>query len=568
VNIDKLIKPSMNINKSFASLSMLFCMAVAPAMACTNLIAGKNATTDGSVMVTYAADSHSLYGELYYQPAGFHAPGSMRKVVEWDTGKPLGEIPEVPQTYNVVGNINEHQLVIAESTWGGRSELVDTTGNSIIDYGSLIYITLQRAKTAREAIDVMADLVNKYGYASSGESFSIADPNEVWVMELIGKGAEKGAVWVAVRIPDNAISGHANNPRIRQVDWKDKKNVKYSQDVISFARKRGYFNGKDADFSFADAYGDLDYGALRGCDARVWSYFRRFSKEADKYFAWVNGESSDPMPLYIIPDRKVSLAEMQERMRDHFEDTPFDMTGDVGAGPNKVPYRWRPMGYEVDGKKYVHERAIATQQTGWSFVSQSRSWLPDEVGGVLWFGTDDTNTSVYMPMYCSMTVIPHELAHGNGDMNTFSNTSNFWMNNWVANQAYNRYDLMIPDIRKVQSALESGFQNSRPEVEKHLRELLASDYTTFVQAVNDEGARCAKVATDAYRDLGQYLLVRFMDGNMKKVDADGKFIYSEYGMPIYPEFPGYNKSYFENIVKESGDHFLDKGKNIVPLQEK
>lgn len=558
----------MNIKNSLASFAFVAALAVsANADACTNLIAAKDATTDGSVMVTYAADSHSLYGELYHQPGGIHVPGTMRKIVEWDTGKPLGEIPEAPVTYNVVGNINEHQLVIAESTWGGRPELEDTTGQSIIDYGSLIYVTLQRAKTAREAIDIMADLVNKYGYASSGESFSIADPNEVWVMELIGKGAEKGAVWVAVRIPDNAISGHANHPRIRQVNWKDKKNIRYSSDVISFARKRGYYSGKDADFSFADVYGVLDYGALRGCDARVWSYFRRFSKDADKYFAWVNGESNEPMPLYIIPDRKVSLAEMQERMRDHYEDTPFDMTSDIGAGANKVPYRWRPMSWEVNGKKYVHERAIATQQTGWSFVSQSRNWLPNEVGGVLWFGTDDTNTSVYMPMYCSLTVIPHEIAVGNGDMNTFSMTSNFWMTNWVANQAYNRYDLMIPDIRKVQTKLESKFRESRTEVEAELQELLKTNYTSFVTAVNAECANYAKTATDAYRDLAQYLLVRFMDGNMKKVDENGKFIYSEDGMPVYPDFPGYDAKYFETIVKETGDKFLDKGEDLVPLKK-
>lgn len=304
----------------------------------------------------------------------------MRKVVEWDTGKPLGEIPQAPVTYNVVGNMNEHQVVIAESTWGGHKELVDTTGNSIIDYGSLIYITLERARTAREAIDIMADLVEKYGYASSGESFSIADKNEVWVMEMIGKGAEKGAVWIAVRIPDDAISGHANEPRIRKVNLKDKKNVRHSKDVISFARKRGYFSGKDADFSFADAYENHPVDDRRGCDARVWSYFRTFDPKAEAYYDWCSGKSDEPMPLYIIPERKVSLEEMKERMRDHFEGTPFDMTKDIGAGPNKVPYRWRPMDYEVDGKHYVMERATATQQTGWSFVSQSRDWLPDAVG--------------------------------------------------------------------------------------------------------------------------------------------------------------------------------------------
>lgn len=535
--------------------ALALAMTAQPADACTNLIAGKKATTDGSVLMTYAADSHNLYGMLTHTPAADHKAGEMRKVVEWDTGKPLGEIPQVAHTYNVVGNMNEHQLAIGESTWGGHEELVDTTGNSVIDYGSLIQIALERATNARDAIKVMTDLVEKYGYASSGESFSVADKNEVWVLEMIGKGAEKGAVWVAVRIPDDAISGHANEPRIRKVDFKDKKNVMHSPDVISFARKRGYFNGKDEDFSFADAYCHHDQGERRGCDARVWSYFRRFQPEAEKYFAWVNFESDEPMPLYIIPARKVSLREMQEAMRDHFEGTPYEMTSDVGAGPNHVPYRWRPMDYKVDGKTYTMERAIATQQTGWSFVSQSRDYLPDPVGGVLWFGTDDTNTTVYMPFYCSMTEVPAQLDHG--DINTFSFDSNFWMNNWVANQAYNRYDLMIPDIRKVQKGLEDKYEATRPAQEKKLAELAAAgDVKAITAAVNAEGAAIAKEATDAYRDLGQYLFVKFMDGNMKKTDADGKFIKSEYGLPVYPEFPGYDQKYYDNIVKETGDHFL------------
>ena len=545
--------------KSLYLTLMLPALALMPAQAeaCTNLIAGPKATTDGSVLVTYAADSHNLYGMLTHTPAADHAPGSIRKVVEWDTGKPLGSIPQIPHTYNVVGNMNEHQVAIGESTWGGHDELVDTTGNAVIDYGSLIQIALERSKTAREAIDVMTDLVDKYGYASSGESFSIADKNEVWVLEMIGKGAEKGAVWIAVRIPDDAISGHANEPRIRQVDMKDKKNVLFSKDVISFARKRGYFNGKDSEFSFADAYSTHDKGTRRGCDGRVWSYFRRFKPETDKYFTWCNGESDEPMPLYIVPDRKVSLKEMQESMRDHFEGTPFEMTSDVGAGPNHVPYRWRPMEYEVDGKTYTNERAIATQQTGWSFVSQSRADLPDPVGGVLWFGTDDTNTTVYMPFYCSMTEIPAQLAEG--DVNTFSFDSNFWMTNWVANQAYNRYDLMIPDIRKVQGALEEKYQSTRSEREKELVAILESgDDKAFRQSVNREGKDIAKEATDAYRDLGIYLFVKFMDGNMKKTDADGNFIKSEYGLPVYPSFPGYDKKYYDNIVKETGDHFRVK----------
>jgi dipeptidase len=547
----------MNL-KSFITLTAACLLAPAPAaLACTNLIAAKNATTDGSVMVTYAADSHNLYGALYHQPAATHAPGSMRKIVEWDTGKVLGEIPEVAQTYNVVGNMNEHQLVIAESTWGGHEELMDTTGNSIIDYGSLIYIALQRAKTAREAIDVMTDLVEKYGYASEGESFSIADKDEVWVMEMIGKGAEKGAVWIAVRIPDDAISGHANEPRIRKVNYKDKKNVRYAKDLISFARKRGYFTGKDEDFSFADAFENHTVSTRRGCDARVWSFFRRFNADTEKYYDWCAGNNDEPMPLYVIPDRKVSLQDMQERMRDHFEDTPFDMTSDIGAGANHVPYRWRPMEWEVNGKKYCNERAIATQQTGWHFVSQSRANYPDPVGGILWFGTDDTNTSVYMPFYCSMTEIPKELDVKTADMNTFSFDSNFWMNNWVANQAYNRYDLMIPDIRKVQGNLESNFIAFTPQFDDYLMQLyIANELDKLNSEVNSAGAEVAKRATDAYRELAKYLFVKFMDGNMKKTDENGNFMYSKDGMPLSPKFPGYNKEYYENIVNSTGDHFL------------
>ncbi len=530
-------------------------LLISPALACTNLIAGKNATTDGSVLMTYAADSHNLYGMLTHTPAADHPAGSMRKVVDWDSGRPLGEIPQIPHTFNVVGNINEHQVAIGESTWGGRKELADSTGRALIDYGSLIQIALERSKTAQEAIQVMTDLVDKYGYASGGESFSIVDKNEAWVMELIGKGDDSGAVWVAVRIPDDAISGHANEPRIRKVNYKDKKNVKYSKDLFKFARSHGYFTGKDEDFSFADAFDDHSPASRRGCDARVWSYFRRFNKDADKYYEWCDGLTDEPMPLYIVPQRKVSLEEMQLSMRDHFEDTPFNMTSDVGAGPNNVPYRWRPMEYEVDGKKYLMERAIATQQTGWSFVSQTRNWLPDEVGGVLWFGTDDTNTCVYMPFYCSMTEIPAQLDKGN--INEFSFDSNFWMNNWVANQAYNRYDLMIPDIRKVQKRLEEKYQKTRAPKEEQLVELINNgDKEALIKEVNFEGSAIAKEATDAYRDLAQYLLVRFMDGNMKKVDENGNFIFNENGLPVYPEFPGYDKRYYENIVKEKGDHFL------------
>lgn len=546
----------MKISKTLSLGVMAMALCAAPdADACTSYIAGKKATTDGSVMITYAADSHNLYGMLHSSPAADHPKGAVRKVVEWDSGKPLGEIPEVSHTYNVVGNINEHQVAIGETTWGGHKELVDTTGQSIIDYGSLIQIALERSKSAREAIDVMTDLVERYGYASSGESFTIADKNEVWVMEMIGKGAEKGAVWVSVRIPDDAISGHANEPRIRKVNFKDKENVRHSKDVISFARKRGYFSGKDEDFSFADAFEHHTQSTRRGCDGRVWTYFRRFNPKADEYFAWVDAKSDEPMPLYIIPERKVSLEEMQQSMRDHFEGTPYDMTGDIGAGPYHVPYRWRPMEFEVDGKKYCMERATGTQQTGWSFVSQSRDWLPDPVGAVIWFGTDDTNTSVYMPFYGCMTEVPKQLAPG--DVNTFSYDSNFWMNNWVANQAYNRYDQMIPDIRKVQRRLEDKYRGGRAAQEEKLKQLAeAGDAAALAAEANAEGAAIAAEATQEAKKLAEYLMVRYCDGNVKKVDDNGNFIYSEYGLPVYPDFPGYDERYYREIVKQTGDKFL------------
>lgn len=520
--------------------------------ACTNLIAGKKATADGSVMMTYADDSHTRFGDLCHYARGKYASGDMRQIIDWGSEAPLGQIPQAAETYNVIGNINEYQVAIGETTWGGLKELADTTGTNLIDYGSLIYIALQRSKSAREAIKVMTDLADQYGYASTGETFTIADKNEAWIMEMIGKGAEKGAVWIAVRIPDDAICGHANEPRIRKVNYKDKKNVMYSSDLFKFARKRGYLTGKDEDFSFADTFDGHDAASRRSCDARVWAYFNKFvdKAESDKMFEWVSGQSDEPMPLYVIPNRKVSLKDMQWCMRDHFEDTPFDMTVDAGAGPNRVPYRWRPLGYEVDGKKYAHERAIATQQTAWSFVAQCRDWLPDPIGGVLWFGTDDANTSVYMPFYCGMTEVPWEVRPGNGDLLTFSPTANFWMTNWVANQAYNRYDLMIPDIRKVQSRLEDNYIDGRAAKENELLALYnAGDMQGLESALNKEGAEIAKESTDAYRDLAQFLMIRYLDGNQKKLDENGQFKRNPHGRCVSPDFPGYDQRYFESIVR-------------------
>ena len=540
----------MKIKSLFIGLGMLTPVLAWP---CTSLIAGKKATADGSVLVTYAADSHTLYGELYHSPAADHAPGSMRKVYEWDTGKYLGEIPQVAHTYSTVGNTNEHGLTIAESTWGGRPELNDTTG--IIDYGSLIYITLERAKTAREALDVMTSLVKDYGYHSSGESFTIADPNEVWVMELIGKGGkEKGAVWVARRIPDDCISGHANHPRIHQFPLNDKENTIYSPDVIDFARKQGYYKGKDKDFSFSLAYGELDGTATRGCDGRVWSYFNRFTDGMDKYLPWVMEADGDPFPLWVKPDRQLTLGDMRDMMRDHFEGTPMDMTQDIGAGPYKVPYRWRPMTFKVDGKEYLNERAIATQQTGFSFVSQMNEQFPDAMKGILWFGVDDANTCVYVPMYCTITQIPYEFAPGNGDMLTLSWDAAFWVNNYVANQAYNRYSQMIPDIRRVQQNEESTLDN---EVQMLLSWVKGLSPEEARKMVNNHSLMASTRYLKNYKALGDYLLVKYLDGNVKK-EKDGKFERTPEGVCVSPSFPGYDERYYRSIVEDAGDRLLIK----------
>ncbi|MDE5662221.1 MAG: C69 family dipeptidase, partial [Muribaculaceae bacterium] len=448
------------MNKFLTAIALAGALGAADAIACTSLIAAPGATVDGSSMVTYAADSHTLYGALYRQPAADHDKGAMRKVVEWDTGKYLGEIPEVKHTYSTIGNMNEHGLTIAESTWGGRPELA---GSGLIDYGSLIYITLQRARTAREAVDVMTGLVRDYGYASSGESFSIADPGEVWIMELIGKGKDdKGAVWVARRVPDGCISGHANHARIHKFPLKDKKNTIYSPDVIDFARSKGYFSGKDEDFDFSRAYAVTDAGALRGCDARVWAYFRKFASadEMDSYIPWIMEGKGEPFPLWVEPARKLTANDLKWMMRDHFEGTHLDMTQDIGAGPFDCPYRWRPMGFNIDGQEYTHERAIATQQTGFSFVADMNGKRHDAMKGILWFGVDDANTCAYVPVFNSTTTVPPSLDEKTADLYTLSWDAMFWVNNYVANQAYNRYSQMIPDIRRVQSGLENAMEEA------------------------------------------------------------------------------------------------------------
>ncbi|MBN2009483.1 C69 family dipeptidase [candidate division KSB1 bacterium] len=517
--------------------TMLIFFFISPGYSCTNFLFSKGATMDGSTMITYAADSHELYGELYYTPAARYTPGTMLNIYEWDTGNYLGQIEQVAETYTVVGNMNEYQVSLGETTYDGRTELQDTT--AIVDYGSLMYITLQRAKTAREAIQIMTDLVERYGYASTGESFSIADPNEVWIMDMIGKGpGNKGAVWVTRRIPDGYISAHANYSRIRQFPLDDKKNCLYAEDVISFAREKGFFSGSDAEFSFADAYAPPDYGALRFCEARVWSMFRRAAPSLNLSTDYVKGENlDDPLPLWIKPDKKLSVHDVMELMRDHFEGSEFDMSVDIGAGPYHLPYRWRPLTWIVDGKEYLNERATSTQQTGFSFVAQARSWLPNPIGGVLWFGVDDTYSTVYVPMYCGITNVPKSYAVGTADFYHFSWESAFWTFNFVANYAYSRYSEMIKDIQIVQRELEGSFLADQPAIDEAALQLykqapqLARDYLTSYSV------RLGNETVDRWRTLGEQLLVKYMDGNVK----------DELGHVTHP---GYPESWYRKIVEE------------------
>jgi len=532
--------------------------------ACTNFLITKGATVDGSTMITYAADSHTLYGELYYQPAQDFALGSLRDIYEWDTGKFMGRIPEVLHTYSVVGNINEYQVAIGETTYGGREELFKQSG-AIMDYGSLIYVALQRAKTAREAIEVMTDLVEKYGYASEGESFSISDPNEVWIMEMIGKGeGEKGAVWVAQRVPDGYICGHANQARITTFPMDDKDNCLFAKDVISFAREKGWYDGKNKDFSFSDVYAPVDFSGARFSDARVYAGFNKVNSGMKPYEEYVlgnvkhGGEHNFPvnrMPLWVKPDKKLSVQDVIGMMRDHFEGTAMDMTKDIGAGPFKLPYRWRPLTFKVDSANYVNERAISTQQTGFSFVAQSRSWLPNPIGGILWFGVDDTYTTCYAPMYCGINKIPECFEVGNGDLLTYSETSAFWIFNVVSNFAYLRYDAMIPDIQKVQKNLENKFAAYTQSVDAAAQNLWnAGKKEETLQFLTDYSVSQANGMTGEWKKLQQFLFVKFIDGNIKK-ESGGVFERTETGMPPAPDQPGYPDWWKKVITDETGDHF-------------
>jgi dipeptidase len=523
---------------------------------CTNLLVGKSASIDGSTMITYSADSYALYGELYHWSPAVYPNGALLDVREWDTNKYLGKISQVPKTYNVIGNMNEYQLCIGETTWGGRHELSDSTG--LIDYGSLIYIALQRSKTAREAILIMTGLVADYGYYSSGESFSIADKNEVWILEMIGKGAgNKGAVWVAVRIPDDCISAHANQARIHQFPLNDPENCLYSKDVISFAREKGYFEGKDKDFSFSKTYNPLDWGGLRFCEARVWSFFNQYTDNAEQWLPYILGENSTPMPLYVKPSRKLGVKDLMTAMRDHYEGTIFDPTKDVAAGPFHSPYRFHPLGWEVDNEKYAFERPISTQQTGFTFVGQMRNSLPDEVGGVFWFGVDDARFTIYTPMYPCMTHTPECYRVGNGDFTHFSWTSAFWIHNWVANMAYVRYDQTLPDAVVLQDKLENGYLENQGRIEQKALELLKTDRQEAVSYLTDYSVTVAQIALDEWKRFGEYLVVKFMDGVVKK-EKNGEFIHNEYGGSQYPNRPKFDDEFLRKIVKEKGEWLKEK----------
>lgn len=539
-------------------------------LACTNFLVTPGASVNGTSMITYAADAHVLYGELYFKPAADYPPGSFLDVYEWDTNKFLGRIPQLSHTFSVVGNMNEHQVAIGETTYGGRSELRDTTG--LIDYGSLIYITLQRARTAREAVKIMGELVADNGYSSSGESFSIADPNEVWILELIGKGTEmvtesgknfnknKGAVWVAVRIPDGYVSGHANQARIQQFPLNDPENCIYAPDVISFAREKGYYEGTDEAFSFSDTYAPISFGGARFCDMRVWSFFKDINGDMEQYFDYVKGKDlENRMPLYIKPDRKLSNKDLMNFMRDHLEGTELDMSKDAGAGPFGLPYRWRPLTWELDGKMYVNERATATQQTGFSFVAECRNMKPDWLGGILWFGIDDASATTYVPMYCGMTKVPDSYAVGNGDLLTYSETAAFWAFNFVSNFSYLRYNVMMEDVRKVQTELEEKFITEVPAIDAAATVLYETNPDLAREFITNYSVNMGDYTVQRYIELGQFLLVKYIDGNIKK-EENGVFLRSPEGYPLGPDQPGYSERWKGMVVKDTGKNLkMPKG---------
>lgn len=523
--------------------------------ACTNFIVGKKASADGSVICSYNADDYGLFIGLCHYPAGKHEKGSVRKIYDWDTNVYHGQIPEAEVTYNVIGNINEYQVSIGETTFGGREELVDTTG--VLDYGSLIYIALQRSKTAREAIKVMTTLTDKYGYCSGGETFTICDPNEAWIMEMIGKGpGRKGTVWVAVRIPDDAICAHANQSRIRTFNQKDKKNVMFSKDCITFAREKGWFSGKDADFSFCEAYAYPDFSGRRFCEARVWSFFNHFSTDMERYLPYAEGKVKDaePMPLWIKPNRKVSVQDIQECMRDHYEGTPFSLDKDPGQGVWNMPYRPTPLTYKVDGKEYFNERPTSTQQTAFSYVAQLRSWLPRQIGGMLWFGNDDGNMVAYTPVYCGNTSQPECYNTKGADAVTFSMKNAFWVCNWVSNMVYPRYSLMFGSLKSVRDSLETSYFSAQAEIERKAMVLYDENPSLAIDFLTDYSIDKAQQMIDRWRQLGTYLIVKYNDMAIKP-DEDGRFIRTETGLGATVERPGFPENVAREIVKSSGDRY-------------
>lgn len=561
------------INRILAlSLILIITSGLSTVHACTNLIVTKGASADGSVMITYAADSHTRYGTIALYPASDHQPGDLCEVYHYENGKLMGSIPEAPHTYSVVQFMNEHQVAIGETTWGGLDSLSSQPG-AILDYGSLMRIGLQRSKTARQMIQVMSELVAQYGYATGGESFSISDAKEAWIMELIGKGKyEKGAVWVARQIPDGYVSGHANQARIttfpfqKTNNWNDpKQNVYHSSDVISFAKKHGLYSGLNEEFSFADVYNPLSFGGARFCDARVWSFFRRINKEVRERNTFTDyalgkfdrdgkGTVLNRLPLWVKPDSPVTLQEVKDAMRDHYEDTPLDMRNDLGAGPYSSPYRWRPMEFVVDSTMYLCERAIATQQTGYSFVAQSRSWLPSPIGGIFWFGVDDTDGCVYAPIYCGIQRVPESYAVGNGSMITWSETSAFWTFNQVNNWAYSRYNLIHPEIERYQQELESKFESEVRVTDNQAAELYEQNPLSAVDYITAYSVFSGNKLVPDWKLFYQYLFMKYIDGNVK--NSDGRKLTDNgngKNIPKMPAQPGYGKDWERIMIQGTGD---------------
>lgn len=526
------------------------------ASACTNFIVGKKASVDGSVICTYNADDYGLFIGLCHFPAGKHPKGKMRDIVNWDTQKYIGQIPEAPETYNVIGNINEYQVTIGETTYGGREEMVDPQGG--IDYGSLIYLGLQRSKTAREAIKVMTSLAETYGYCSEGETFTICDPNEAWIMEMMGKGpGSKGVVWVAQRIPDNAICGHANQSRIGKFNMRDKENVMYSKDVVTFARKMGWYNGKDADFNWKMTYAKPDFSGRRICDARVWAFFNRFVKGMDRYLPWALGkdENAEDMPLWVIPDRKLSVQDVETAMRDHYEGTPMAMDStDIGGGIWQMPYRPTPLFTKVDGKKYFNERPTSTQQTAFSYVAQMRSWLPREIGGVLWFGNDDGNMVAYTPIYCGNTVQPECYNTPGADAVTFSMKNAFWVCNWVSNMVYPRYSMLFPSLKEVRDSLEQSYFTNQQTIETKACSLYKNDPKEAIRFLNNYSNEKAQQMLACWQQLAFYLIVKYNDMVIKP-EEDGVFKRTPEGAGARVERPGFPQSFHKKLIRESGTKF-------------